>query len=91
MAHSLKLVVIAEGVETAAQLRYLRQHNCDYIQVYYFSPPLAVPAMEKILRRKKRLEPLEGKADAPSAHFDRHANDVSLCPFKFSAKISRNS
>ena len=42
MAQTLKLEVIAEGVETAAQLEYLRGHRCDQIQGYYFSRPLPV-------------------------------------------------
>jgi diguanylate cyclase (GGDEF)-like protein len=49
MAHSLKLEVIAEGVETAAQLAYLRRHRCDQIQGYYFSPPLPVSEVEVLL------------------------------------------
>jgi diguanylate cyclase (GGDEF)-like protein/PAS domain S-box-containing protein len=46
MAHTLKLDVIAEGVETAAQLQYLRSHRCDQIQGYYVSRPLPVPELE---------------------------------------------
>ena len=55
MAHSLKMEVIAEGVETAAQLAYLRRHRCDQIQGYYFSPPLALPELEKLLLDERRL------------------------------------
>jgi diguanylate cyclase (GGDEF)-like protein/PAS domain S-box-containing protein len=40
MAHILKLQVIAEGVETQAQLECLRRGNCDEIQGFFFSRPL---------------------------------------------------
>ena len=39
LAHNLKLTVIAEGVETEGQMAYLRRHNCDEMQGYYFSRP----------------------------------------------------
>ena len=52
MAHSLKLSVIAEGVETAAQLAYLREHQCDQIQGYFFSPPLPVDLLEQLLQNQ---------------------------------------
>jgi diguanylate cyclase (GGDEF)-like protein/PAS domain S-box-containing protein len=42
MAKSLRLEVIAEGVENEAQMSFLRKHQCDGIQGYYFSRPLAV-------------------------------------------------
>ena len=49
MAHSLKLEVIAEGVETIEQRDFLRENECDYIQGYFFSPPLAVSKLGVIL------------------------------------------
>ena len=44
LAHSLKMKVIAEGVETDAQFAFLRREGCDQCQGYYFSKPL--PARE---------------------------------------------
>ena len=42
MAKSLRLKVIAEGVKNEAQMSFLRSHQCDEIQGYYFSKPLTV-------------------------------------------------
>jgi predicted signal transduction protein with EAL and GGDEF domain len=50
MAKSLSLKVIAEGVEDEAQLSFLRAHQCDEIQGYYFSRPLAVDKVADSLR-----------------------------------------
>jgi diguanylate cyclase (GGDEF)-like protein/PAS domain S-box-containing protein len=55
MAHTLKLEVVAEGVETLEQLTYLRQHGCDHVQGYYFSRPLALRELEELLRSGKKL------------------------------------
>lgn len=41
LAHSLRLKVVAEGVEDQSQLEILRKHNCDMIQGYFYSRPLA--------------------------------------------------
>jgi diguanylate cyclase (GGDEF)-like protein/PAS domain S-box-containing protein len=50
MAKSLNLNVIAEGVEDEAQMSFLRTHQCDEIQGYYFSKPLAVDKVAEKLR-----------------------------------------
>lgn len=50
LAHSLRLQVIAEGVETAEQLEFLRNHGCDAMQGYYFSKPVAAERFEEMLR-----------------------------------------
>jgi EAL domain-containing protein (putative c-di-GMP-specific phosphodiesterase class I) len=44
MARSLKLRIVAEGVETKAEMQFLKSHDCDQAQGYYFSKP--VPALE---------------------------------------------
>lgn len=49
LAHSLKLRVIAEGVETLEQLVFLREQQCDHMQGYYLSPPLSVQNLESWL------------------------------------------
>jgi diguanylate cyclase (GGDEF)-like protein len=55
MAHSLKLKVLAEGVETEGQLVFLREEGCDEVQGNLFSPAVPVEALEKLLREGKRL------------------------------------
>ena len=49
MAHSLKLRVVAEGVETRPQLEYLRRNRCDEMQGYYFSRPLPVEELGALI------------------------------------------
>ena len=49
MAHSLNLAVVAEGVETEAQLAFLRRQHCDRIQGHLFSPPLSTEDLEQYL------------------------------------------
>jgi len=55
MAHSLGLKVVAEGVETAEQLQFLREHNCDTMQGYYFNRPLPAEQFEVMLKNGTRL------------------------------------
>ncbi len=50
MAHSLKLKVTAEGVETEAQKNFLARQQCDYIQGYLYSKPVPAAAIEAMLR-----------------------------------------
>ena len=49
LGHALGLHVVAEGVETAAQLAFLREHACDVIQGHYYSAPVAPHEMPGVI------------------------------------------
>jgi diguanylate cyclase (GGDEF)-like protein/PAS domain S-box-containing protein len=49
MAHSLKLRVVAEGVETIKELEFLEAHQCDEAQGYFFSRPVLPEQFAKLL------------------------------------------
>jgi len=51
LAHSLGLAVVAEGVENAAQLDFLRGLGCDMVQGYHFSRPLPAEACGAFMRQ----------------------------------------
>ena len=51
MAHSLKLKVIAEGVETEQHLEWLHARDCDEVQGFHFSRPVPADAAAKLLAR----------------------------------------
>ncbi len=57
MAHSLKLTAVAEGVETEAQLGFLRTQKCDEMQGYFFSPPVPADQFGELLESGKSLTP----------------------------------
>ena len=50
MGHRLGLEVTAEGVETAAQLAFLRRNGCDLLQGFLFSRPVPAEAFDELLR-----------------------------------------
>jgi len=60
LAHTLRLKVVAEGVETEEQYAFLRHYSCDLMQGYLFSQPLPVdmvyPFLQQALVRPKTLE-----------------------------------
>jgi EAL domain-containing protein (putative c-di-GMP-specific phosphodiesterase class I) len=49
LGHNLKLKVIAEGVETAEQLAFLRDLSCDQVQGFYFSPALPREVLQDLV------------------------------------------
>lgn len=64
MAHSLDIKVVAEGVETAEQLAFLRERGCDMIQGYFFSKPLPAATFLELVRCRQRLPRAATTADA---------------------------
>jgi diguanylate cyclase (GGDEF)-like protein/PAS domain S-box-containing protein len=59
LAHGLRMEVVAEGVETADQLNYLRNRGCDVVQGYVYSRAVPRKDFERILREGRRVAPVE--------------------------------
>jgi diguanylate cyclase (GGDEF)-like protein/PAS domain S-box-containing protein len=57
MARSLKLSVVAEGVETAEQLAFLRSLGCDLVQGYFLGRPMSPEGMAGLLAKSDRSDP----------------------------------
>jgi diguanylate cyclase (GGDEF)-like protein len=71
MGHNLGLEVVGEGVETAAQLRYLRERGCDMIQGYLLHAPTTPEGIETWIKNNRRpnvagLGVIKGKPKASS-------------------------
>ena len=56
LAHSLNMMVVAEGAESEAQMRFLKEHCCDQVQGFYFSPPVPFAAICELIRTDTRLK-----------------------------------
>lgn len=65
MAHSLHMQVIAEGVETRAQMAYLRRHRCDEIQGFHFSRALPADELARLVQENR------ARPDQPPAQDDK--------------------
>jgi diguanylate cyclase (GGDEF)-like protein/PAS domain S-box-containing protein len=65
LAHSLRLKVVAEGVEREDQLACLQELECDMYQGYLFSPPLPAAAIATLLRDGRRTPLNMKKAAVP--------------------------
>ncbi len=70
MGHSLGMVVVAEGVESAQQLHFLRDNGCDQAQGRLFGEPCAAESLLELLRR-------QDASGAPFGHLLRQAGAVS--------------
>jgi diguanylate cyclase (GGDEF)-like protein len=54
LGHSLHLKVIAEGVETDAQMRFLRRQGCDEVQGFYYGEPVPPEAHARLLEKARK-------------------------------------
>ena len=67
MAHSLRMNVVAEGVETEAQLELLRKIGCDQVQGYLMAHPVLADEVPAMLQRlEERMVPQKGRVYAHS-------------------------
>lgn len=55
LGHNLRLQVVAEGVETREQLAFLRDHDCDQMQGFYFSPAVPSERLQAMIHQDERL------------------------------------
>lgn len=56
MAHSMKLKIVAEGIETETEAKAMREEGIDYIQGYYYSRPLPEPEFLEFIRNGNRRD-----------------------------------
>jgi EAL domain-containing protein (putative c-di-GMP-specific phosphodiesterase class I) len=63
LAHSLRLRVVAEGVETAEQLEFLRNLGCDQYQGFFCSPAVPAEAFADLIHRLRKERPEYTEAD----------------------------
>ena len=73
MAHSLSLDIVAEGVETEEQLRFLINQKCDKIQGFYFSRPLSFSALVSLMAENRQIELNTDKICLISGHKEQRA------------------
>ena len=62
LGHNLNLKIVAEGVATLEQLRFLRAQGCDTVQGYLMSPAVTAPAFAALLRDTSSADPATAAA-----------------------------
>jgi len=64
MAHGLGIEIVAEGVETRAQLEFLTTHRCTRAQGYLIAPALPAAKFDELLHRIRSQHPCEAQPAA---------------------------
>jgi EAL domain-containing protein (putative c-di-GMP-specific phosphodiesterase class I) len=84
MGKALGMTVVAEGVETAEQAEFLREHDCDEMQGYLFSEPVPAERIPPLLEANRRLgpplRPREAIRRTPPR--DRQSENLALAPHR---------
>jgi diguanylate cyclase (GGDEF)-like protein/PAS domain S-box-containing protein len=68
MAHNLGLEVVAEGIETENQLNLVSTLGCEFVQGYFFSPPLASRDIERFVFEAKTIKLAENRKLQAKGH-----------------------
>jgi EAL domain-containing protein (putative c-di-GMP-specific phosphodiesterase class I) len=66
LAHNLGMRVLAEGVETASQLRFLARYRCDQLQGYLLSRPTTPDTVETDVMQRRDLRPADVSRSLPA-------------------------
>ena len=73
MGRSLRLRVVAEGVESLEEMKFLRAHDCDEAQGFYFSPPVPAEQFAAMLRKRQFSWKSSGRSRGSGAEASRKA------------------
>ncbi|WP_010432475.1 MULTISPECIES: bifunctional diguanylate cyclase/phosphodiesterase [Pseudomonas] len=83
MAHTLRLKVVTEGVETQDQLEFLRQFGSDYVQGYLFSRPQPLERILPLARQMNQHEPTTRWSALPKQHSEESDSETPDTPDVF--------
>ncbi|MDU8419654.1 bifunctional diguanylate cyclase/phosphodiesterase [Pseudomonas syringae] len=89
MAHTLRLKVVTEGVETQDQLEFLRQFGSDYVQGYLFNRPQPLERILPLARQMNQREPTTRWSVLPQQHSQGQDSETPDIPDVF-AELPEN-
>jgi len=82
MGQSLKLRVIAEGVETAEDLAFLKDYECDEAQGYYFSRPVPAEQFAALLRTERSNPAYQAAERMRKPDADKNRSEAPIPAFE---------